>query len=250
MSTCIRQLFSAIQGDYKPFIKSILKINPELINERCGSKNYTPLHAACGSSGTTVTVKYLISLGADINAIDIQGYTPLRNACVNNLIGIVKVLIQSGAHVNVKNDKGLTPLFSACIFGHVAIARMLIRAGADINSSYYEDGSTPLDRVDFLLVEHFIEKCEQRKKIIETGKLLIRCGAQVHDLQDKELCEYIVYFENHLKTKRRWKIAASLMKTVSGLKRWHRRAQEALIWDSHPDNPNGYMQRTLLTWGK
>jgi len=46
---------------------------------------------------------------------------------------IVKELLGAGANVNATNDKGLTPLHYAASKGRVEIGRILIERGADIN---------------------------------------------------------------------------------------------------------------------
>ena len=54
--------------------------------------------------------------------------------------------ILAGANVNAKDDQGTTPLLRAAYFGHKEIAELLIANGANVNSkSKY--GKTPLDLV-------------------------------------------------------------------------------------------------------
>ena len=52
-------------------------------------------------------------------------------------------LIKAGADVNAKEKYGGTPLYLAACFGHTEIALALIKAGADINAKE-EYGGTPL----------------------------------------------------------------------------------------------------------
>ncbi len=49
-------------------IEQILKAEPSLLNEK-DEEGYTPLHLAV-IAGNTAIVKYLISQGADFNAVD------------------------------------------------------------------------------------------------------------------------------------------------------------------------------------
>ena len=57
--------------------------------------------------------KALIQAGADVNARDIHGWTPLMGASSKNDVRVVKFLIQSGARVNVRNKDGRTALMIA-----------------------------------------------------------------------------------------------------------------------------------------
>jgi hypothetical protein len=52
----------------------------------------------------------LIDHGANINAQDDDGYTPLIVACYKGLADIAQLLIEKGADVNAKDHEGLTAL--------------------------------------------------------------------------------------------------------------------------------------------
>ncbi|GMT06228.1 hypothetical protein PENTCL1PPCAC_28402, partial [Pristionchus entomophagus] len=82
------------------------KITSENVNVSVGGRS--PLHHLA-DYGHTQMVKYVLSIGANVNAVDKHGLTPLTCAVFENHPEIVCVLISHGADVTVKSPDG-TPL--------------------------------------------------------------------------------------------------------------------------------------------
>lgn len=94
----------------------------------------TGLHFASGY-GHVETVCSLLDHGADLNASDGHGNTPLHYACEMGMTAVVKILLKNrlelGISIDKANEKGSTPLLLACRAGQLEIARFLVHNGAN-----------------------------------------------------------------------------------------------------------------------
>ena len=92
----------------------------------------------CATTSARVDVmNALILAGADVNAADGNGETPLTTAACNSVSGYVdaiRALITAGANVNVRTEAGKAALMRASENGGIDAVRALIAAGADVNA--------------------------------------------------------------------------------------------------------------------
>jgi hypothetical protein len=99
------------------------------------------------SNGHLGTVKFFVSIGADINSSGSAGLTPLHQAAwYRGGVETVDFLVSNGADVNARTHHGSTPLHLAVTsFGNeIEVAKFLVSKGADIYAKD-NDGNTPLD---------------------------------------------------------------------------------------------------------
>lgn len=80
--------------------------------------------------GNTDMVRSLVSApGADVNATDERGSTPLLEAARYGHDDIARILIAAGADLNVKDNDGKTALMLAVQGNHDEVVRVLKQAG-------------------------------------------------------------------------------------------------------------------------
>lgn len=137
----------------KYLVERILKSDHSDIINSQDSMGYTPLHFASGT-GEIIIVKLLMEAGAEIEAKNLLGDTPLIEAA--RLVGsegkvdIIQYLLEAGANVHTKTRYGGDTLLHLAAgtgtspFMAPAI-HILLNAGADINA-INEDGENPLQK--------------------------------------------------------------------------------------------------------
>ena len=92
----------------------------------------TPLMAAC-RQGNVQMSRFLISLGADVNAKDNFFWTPLHFACNSGQLPIVQMLVDAGASINAQTMHKATPLMRAVETSRIEVVEFLLEKGEMIN---------------------------------------------------------------------------------------------------------------------
>jgi quinoprotein dehydrogenase-associated probable ABC transporter substrate-binding protein len=107
-------------------------------------------------------IRFLASKGADVNAPDPQGWTPLQNAARQRKDGIIATLIELGADVNRPDDSGMTPIVAAVMRDHVPSVKVLAEKGADLE----QPGPQGYRPLALAIAE---KKYEAAKALMESG---------------------------------------------------------------------------------
>lgn len=133
--------------------------------------------------------RWLVSQGADVNAGDTYGETPLHHRAAS-WKGGVEVLLALGADIAARDRRGNTPLHGAARSHKPENARALIQHGADINASN-NDGLTPLG------VALAATRNADIRDTAAIAKCLLSAGAQVDDNMRTEVARIGGEFEFH-----------------------------------------------------
>jgi ankyrin repeat protein len=105
-----------------------------IVNTRDVTSGETALHIVTARRDLT-WLTFLTSRGANVNARDGQGRTPLQVATNLGWRDGVGILLSRKANTEVANDAGETPLISAVHRRDVELTKLLLQAGADPDRS-------------------------------------------------------------------------------------------------------------------
>lgn len=115
------------------------------------------------SRGQNALVKELLVRGADLEAIDPDGYTALARAAKNGHLTTLKLLINAGAKVNVVAE-GRSILIHVVEANNMLLTQVLISAKADVNFRD-ENGDTAL-------------RVARRNEYFDIDLMLVQAGAR------------------------------------------------------------------------
>ncbi len=114
----------------KLFNKNNSYENPQFLNAHDPLSGTTLLITAA-SKGLVDVCKILIDNGADVNAKDDCGYTPLHEAAYRGHLKVYELLLDNGANINATDKYGRTPLYEAASGGHLKVYELLLEKCAD-----------------------------------------------------------------------------------------------------------------------
>jgi hypothetical protein len=126
---------SAIGANRSMTVKQIQFSEPTLFLAACASGDYDEID------------RLLRDCRVDINVSNVDGLTALHYACIDDNPPLVRHLLQAGANVNAVDNEGWSVLHATASCGHVTVAETLLQFGAD-PSLVNVDGELPIDLAD------------------------------------------------------------------------------------------------------
>lgn len=113
---------------------ALSSVGSTIVNTRDVTSGETALHIVTARRDLT-WLTFLVSRGANVNARDGQGRTPLQQATNLGWRDGVALLVERKANTEVANDAGETPLIAAVHRRDVEMTKLLLSAGADPDRS-------------------------------------------------------------------------------------------------------------------
>jgi ankyrin repeat protein len=106
-------------------------------------QGYASLHSAARLKRPDI-IKLLIDKKADINGLDRDGWTPLMHAAYRNHLPSLELLVARGANIETESPQGFTALAITVEEGRFEAAKKLIELGAKVNAPMGKDKFTPV----------------------------------------------------------------------------------------------------------
>ena len=178
-------LYAAIRLNDLDVVKHLVATKPDNINIALTKSGSTPLHVSA-LTGSEEICHFLLQNGANVNACDVDGFTPLFFIYDEDKVEIARILIQNGANISAQVDtKGWTLLHYAAFDNLPEITKVLLENGAEVDAAD-SNGTTPLH-------------ISTGKGNTEVAKMLMQNGANVNALTNDGFCPLrIAAQENHV----------------------------------------------------
>jgi ankyrin repeat protein len=128
------KLDNTLTAVYQKDLKALEKLTPADLNLRDQDGRTPLMHAVLTENADPILVRLLVQHGADVNTADFdQKWTPLHFAARDHKEEIVRILLEAGANVDAIDSFGNTPLWRAVMTAssNLAAIRALIKHGAD-----------------------------------------------------------------------------------------------------------------------
>ena len=136
-------LIAALRQGHDDIVRSLAGHHRVRSHDLSVAARSLPLHIAIKEAPSASSLRRLLPLGFDIEAIDPSLSTPLQLAASQGRVDMIDALVEAGAQVDgfgkppsgnemhAPRDAGRTPLMLAAAAGHTAAVQRLVELGAD-----------------------------------------------------------------------------------------------------------------------
>ncbi len=194
------QIINALEeGDINQ-LESLFEGDPNLLTASLADLGNTALHLAVRNEGMKnkkhgpKVVEFLLEKGADVNAKNRAGQTPLHLA-VTYCPELIKLLLEKGADVNARDISGSIALFARN--ADLEIVQLMLNYGLNVNN-IDKRGETPLNQaINYnnielaeLLLQHGADTrpvCVGSTRSLEMDELLLRYPEDNHRINEQRL---------------------------------------------------------------
>ncbi|MFC6978993.1 ankyrin repeat domain-containing protein [Microbulbifer taiwanensis] len=178
-------LMRAVFDGNLPAARSLVSAQVHL--ESRNREGWTALHLTAnlakhgGRSQDQALVRLLVEAGANLNARENKGRTPLNLSVVNSRSAVLELLLASGADPDIGDKRGITPLLNAVYDGNFAAVQALVAAGADV-AAVNDRGWSALHYTANSVANRVVNSAERRgwSRDEATARLLIESGVNVN----------------------------------------------------------------------
>ena len=124
-------------------------VSPDTVyNQHAFYVTKTPLHCLCernNGGDRAACFELLRDAGANLEATDRHGYSPLHHAASSKSVELVSLLVQARVNVDATGNGGVTALHLAGRRGAADCVEVLLAAGASLDARLSPSGMRPFD---------------------------------------------------------------------------------------------------------
>lgn len=147
----------------------------------------TALLLAAMNDHSAETLRYLISKGADVKAVDGLRQTALLAATAANDTEATRLLVYAGLDVNAADYTGTTPLMNAASLGNLVSIKLLLTKGANVNATSQKQSSGVVKNGPIALGSFTPLNLSVTYGPAEVVKTLLDAGANVNALDVRNM---------------------------------------------------------------
>lgn len=123
-------------------MKRLIGCNPDVVCRR-DSRGYTPLHVAVEGMSSCRAKELAACRYASIEAFN-QLVDGVESELTERYLAVMRLLVEAGADVDARDDWGYTPLHIVAMTDNAEAAVFLLESGSDVNARTAFTPRTPL----------------------------------------------------------------------------------------------------------